>query len=184
MRIPFTLFYNDAGLHLQLIRRRFIRALSIYFASPHDKGYPVDRAFSPGLKETLLVTFDEVRRISRAAPFQYQTSFFKAATVTLIRSLFTEEFLQKVDLRAGRCSGVFSVNKNLYLDLIKRAMPPKIAALPLELLFSIVSYLNFEEFVKLGQTNKKLLGEVLRDERINKEMVKVGCQPVFPTPNP
>lgn len=63
-------------------------------------------------------------------------------------------------------------------------MPPKIGALPLELLFSIVSYLNLEEFVKLGQTNRKILGEVLHDERINKEMVKVRCQPVFPTPTP
>ena len=52
-------------------------------------------------------------------------------------------------------------------------MPPKIGALPLELLFSIVSYLNLEEFVKLRQTNRKILGEVLDDERINKEMVKV-----------
>lgn len=79
---------------------------------------------------------------------------------------------------------LFSFNKNLYLDLIKRTMPLNIAALPLELLFSIVSYLNLEEFVKLGQTNRKILGEVLHDERINKEIVKVRCQLIFPTPTP
>lgn len=61
-------------------------------------------------------------------------------------------------------------------------MPPKIGALPLELLFSIVSYLNLEEFVKLGQTNRKILGEVLDDERINKEIVKVRCQFFRPQP--
>lgn len=61
-------------------------------------------------------------------------------------------------------------------------MPPKIGALPLELLFSIVSYLNLEEFVKLRQTNRKILGEVLDDERINKEMVKVRCQFFRPPP--
>lgn len=53
-------------------------------------------------------------------------------------------------------------------------MPLKITALPLELLFCIASYLNLEDFVKLGKT--KILGEVLHDERINKEMVKVRCQ--------
>lgn len=63
-------------------------------------------------------------------------------------------------------------------------MPLNIAALPLELLFSIVSYLNLEDFVKLGKTNRKILGEVLHDERINKEMVKVSCQPHFPLPRP
>lgn len=63
-------------------------------------------------------------------------------------------------------------------------MPLDIATLPLELLFSIVSYLNLEDFVKLGKTNRKILGEVLHDERINKEMVKVRCQPQFPSPLP
>lgn len=52
-------------------------------------------------------------------------------------------------------------------------MPLKITALPLELLFCIASYLNLEDFVKFGKS--KVLGEVLNDERINKEMVKVSC---------
>lgn len=56
----------------------------------------------------------------------------------------------------------------------KSTMPLKITALPLELLFCIASYLNFEDFVKFGKT--KILGEALHDERINKEMVKVRCQ--------
>lgn len=67
-------------------------------------------------------------------------------------------------------------------------MPLQITALPLELLFCIASYLNLEDFVKLGETKSKILGEVLHDERVNKAMVKVCCQthyhpPLPPPPN-
>lgn len=59
-------------------------------------------------------------------------------------------------------------------------MPLKITALPLELLFCIASYLNLEDFVKFGKS--KILGEILNDERINKEMVKVSLpNPLPPT---
>lgn len=58
-------------------------------------------------------------------------------------------------------------------------MPLNIDTLPLELLFCIVSYLNLEDFVKFGKTTRKMLGEVLHDERINKEMVKVRCQSYY-----
>lgn len=67
-------------------------------------------------------------------------------------------------------------------------MSLKITALPLEMLFCIASYLNLEDFVKLGKS--KILGEALHDERINKEMVKVRCQthyttrPLLPSQSP
>lgn len=63
-------------------------------------------------------------------------------------------------------------------------MPVSIATLPLEVLFSIVSHLNLEDFVNLGRTCGEILGEVLHDERINKEIVKVCCQPIPPAKPP
>lgn len=52
-------------------------------------------------------------------------------------------------------------------------MPSRsIDVLPWELLFNILSYLNLEDFMNLIMALKRL-GEVLEDERINREMAKV-----------
>lgn len=52
-------------------------------------------------------------------------------------------------------------------------MPSGLALLPLELLLSIVSYLNFEDYVNLGNAQREL-GSLLGGESTCREVVKVS----------